>query len=205
MGLLFAVLFVASVGLMRAGLPDIGMTPAEVRAEFNDPHNRRQILIGYSMAPFAAVAFLWFVGVVRRRAPAEDQFVATVFTLASAVFVSLFLVAASLVGGPVYLQPADQPFHVDTATLGAMATAAYGLLFVIGVRIQVLVVLTATAVGRIHHALPKPVIYFGYLVAVVQTLNISFFQPLVLAFPTWVAVVSLALLRRRREADAPPL
>ena len=30
MGLLFAVLFVASVSLMRAGLPDIGMSPAEV-------------------------------------------------------------------------------------------------------------------------------------------------------------------------------
>lgn len=197
-GVLFAVLFVASVTLMQAGLPDLGMSLAEFEDTYNDPNARRLVMIGYALAPFAAVTFLWFVGVVRRRIPPEDQFVATVFVLSSAVFVALFLVAASLVGGPFYLQPRGEDFVIDASTLMAMQTAAYGLVFVIGIRVQVLIVLTATAAGRIHHTIPRWLIITGYTVAVVQTVNVSFFQPLVLTFPLWVVAVSLTMLVRRR-------
>jgi hypothetical protein len=197
-GILFAVLFVASVSLMRAGLPTIDMTRAQIAAQYEDAESRRPVLVGYALAPFAAIMFLWFVGVLRRRFPPTEQFIATVFTLASAVFVSLFLVAASLVGGPFYLQP-EGDLLFDPAALMGLQTSAYGLVFVIGVRVQVLIVLTATAAARTYGALPRWLIYAGYAVALIQTLNLALFEPLVLVFPAWVIAVSLALLVRGRE------
>jgi uncharacterized membrane protein len=197
-GILFAVLFIASVSLMRAGLPDVGMTRAEIARQYADDDARRVVLLGYSLAPFAMVMFLWFVGVMRRRLPPSEQFVATVFTLASAVFAALFLVAASLVGGPFYLQPDGTQLQFDASTLMGMQSAAYGLVFVIGVRVQVLIVLTATAAGRTYGTLPRWLVLFGYFVAVVQTLNLALFEPLVFTFPLWVVAVSATILLRGR-------
>jgi uncharacterized membrane protein len=198
-GVLFAVLFVASVGLMRAGLPDVGMSSEEIRQRYLDPESRRLVLIGYSLAPFSMIMFLWFVGVMRRRLPPNDQFIATVFTLASAVFVALFLVAASLVGGPFYLQAEDPELAFEPSTLLGLQSAAYGLVFVIGVRVQVLIVLTATAAGRTHGSLPRWLVVVGYAVALLQTLNLALFEPLVFTFPAWVVAVSITLLVRQRE------
>jgi uncharacterized membrane protein len=198
-GVLFAVLFVASVGLMRAGLPDVSMTSEQIRQQYLDPDARRLVLVGYSLAPFSMIMFLWFVGVMRRRIPPTDRFIATVFTLASAVFVALFLVAASLVGGPFYLQPDDAELLFEPSTLLGLQSAAYGLVFVIGVRVQVLIVLTATAASRTHGALPRWLLVVGYIVAVIQTLNLALFEPLVFTFPAWVVAVSVTLLVRQRE------
>lgn len=197
-GILFAVLFVASVSLMRAGLPNIDMTREQIAAQYDDAESRRLVLIGYALAPFAAIMFLWFVGVLRRSLPPTEQFIATVFTLASAVFVSLFLAAASLVGGPFYLQSEGDLLFDPGALMGLHATA-YGLVFVIGVRVQVLIVLTASAAARAYGALPRWLIYAGYAVALIQTLNLALFEPLVLVFPSWVVAVSVALLVRGRQ------
>ncbi len=198
-GVLFAVLFVASVSLMRAGLPEVGLARDELQRQYQDRDARRLVLIGYSLAPFAAACFLWFIGVMRRRIPGEDRFVATVFVAGGTTFVALFLVAASLVGGPYYLLAEEAGTALDASTLMGLQSAAYGLVFVIGVRVQVLVILTATSAGRQHGALPRWLVIAGYVVALVQTLNLALFEPLIFTFPAWVVAVSLTLLVRGRS------
>jgi len=202
-GVLFAVLFVASISLMRAGLPDLGMTRQQIAEQYLDGNAQQLVLLGFSLAPFAAIAFLWFVAVLRRRMPPQDQFVSTVFVTAGAVFIALFLVAAALVGGPYYLLRDAAGADLDPQTLIALESVAYGLVFVVGVRVQVLIVLSATAAARAHHALPRWLILCGYAVALLQTVNLALFEPLVFTFPAWVAAVSLTLLRGRTQSAAP--
>lgn len=200
-GMAFAVLFVASVVLMRSGLPDWDAPRDEIQAVLEDGDAQWAVVAGFSLVPFAAIAFLWFVAVLRRRIPAQDRFVSTVFVSAGTVFVTLYLVAASLLGGPAYVQLALGTAPLDANLLLGLQSVAYGLMFVIGTRIQVLVVLSATAMGRFFGVLPRWLVYFGYLVAVIQVVNVALFDLMVFTFPVWVLAVSAVLLVKGRDGD----
>ena len=52
------------------------------------------------LVPFAGIAFLWFVGVIRDRiGEHEDRFFATVFLGSGLLFVAMVFVGAAAVGG----------------------------------------------------------------------------------------------------------
>ena len=61
------------------------------------------------MAPFAGIAFLWFIGVLRNRVGAlEDQFFSTVFLGSGLLFVaSLFASAAGFHRNDAYFQASE--------------------------------------------------------------------------------------------------
>ena len=74
-GIIFSVLWVAVFGLMRLSVPS---DPFEEGAWL--AKDTTFVSLAMNLVPFAGVAFLWFVGVLRDRLGArEDQFFATVF------------------------------------------------------------------------------------------------------------------------------
>ena len=76
-GIIFSVLFTTSMVLIRLALPE------ELRGtDIADwlQGNTTTISLALTLVPFAGIAFLWFVGVVRSRLGSmEDQFFSTVF------------------------------------------------------------------------------------------------------------------------------
>ena len=58
------------------------------------------MVVALNLVPFAGIAFLWFVGVLRDRIGArEDRFFATVFLGSSLLFVAMMFVAAPSAAG----------------------------------------------------------------------------------------------------------
>ena len=56
--------------------------------------------VALNLIPFAGIAFLWFVGVVRDRVgEREDRFFATVFLGSGLLFVAMLFVGAAVAGG----------------------------------------------------------------------------------------------------------
>jgi hypothetical protein len=56
--------------------------------------------------PFAGIAFLWFIGVVRDRlGHLEDQFFPTVFFGSGLLFLAMTFASAALAGGTLPLMP----------------------------------------------------------------------------------------------------
>ena len=94
-GILFAVLFGASLVLIRLSIPaDIAADSSWVET------NSRAISLGLNLVPFAGIAFLWFIGVIRDRLGAqEDRLFATVFLGSGLLFLALTFVGAALAGG----------------------------------------------------------------------------------------------------------
>ena len=62
-GIAFAALLGASIVLMRLSLPD---PPAGTPAELT-PGRRTAVTVALNLIPYAGIAFLWFIGVVRDR------------------------------------------------------------------------------------------------------------------------------------------
>src|SRR3954453_14698216 len=86
-GLAFALLFVASVLLLR-NHPSGESTSAEIRDFYVGANAGRIALVGVDLAPFAGIAFLWFIAVVRNLiGDREDRFFATVFLGSGLLFV----------------------------------------------------------------------------------------------------------------------
>ena len=76
-GIAFSVIFTVALLLIRTAVPD---DPADAGRWLSDSSRRGAVLFALSLVPFAGIAFLWFVGVLRDRVGEdEDRFFATVF------------------------------------------------------------------------------------------------------------------------------
>ena len=66
----------------------------------DDDARRNAVSLSLQLLPFAGIAFLWFIGVLRDRIGAgEDRFFATVFLGSGLLFVAMFFVSGAMAGG----------------------------------------------------------------------------------------------------------
>ena len=93
-GIVFSILFIVSLVLIRISVP---ANPQEAGAWLSD--GQKTVSLALHLLPFAGIAFLWFIGVLRDRiGPYEDRFFATVF-LGSGLLAPVSCHAVCLCGG----------------------------------------------------------------------------------------------------------
>ena len=93
-GILFSVLLIAGLLLFRLS---VRADPLEAGAWLKTSANT--IALGLNLIPFAGIAFLWFIGVLRDRlGELEDRFFATVFLGSGLLFLAM-LFASAATGG----------------------------------------------------------------------------------------------------------
>ena len=116
-GILFAVLFSSSIVLIRLSVPpDLADRGAWLR------NRAGSVSLALYLLPFAGIAFLWFMGVVRDRIGfLEDQFFSTVFYGSGLLFLAMTFVSGALAGGLMATQP-QKPAPWSTAA----CTRSYG-------------------------------------------------------------------------------
>src|SRR5881409_1945731 len=115
-GIIFSVLFTASIVLIRLALPE-ELSGTNTAAWLQG--NTATVSLALTLVPFAGIAFLWFMGVVRDRiGDREDRFVATVFLGSGLLFVAMLFVAAAVAGGLfAAASRSSGPPHSDTLAL----------------------------------------------------------------------------------------
>jgi len=98
-GIAFSVLLIAILWLLRRSVPDDPLdSGAWIATESGT------VVIALNLIPFAGVAFLWFIGVLRDRlGQQEDRFFATVFFGSSLPFLAMLFAAAAIAGAVVLL------------------------------------------------------------------------------------------------------
>ena len=198
-GLVFTALFVVSIVLLYRR-PAKGSSAAEITAWYLQNSSKTIGLVGLYLAPFAGIAFLWFVAAVRHRIGAsEDRFFTTVFMGSGILFVGMLWAAAAASGAAlaaVKFQGAPPPSpDVFVFSRGL----AYTLLFVYGTRAAAVFMIVSSTIGLRTRTLPRWLVYLGYAIALVLLFSVSYFRGFVLVFPAWVAVVSIELLVRGRS------
>src|SRR5437879_3839568 len=63
-GVIFSVLTIIGLGLVRYAIPADLTLPGSWLVE---PHRRNAVRLALNLVPFAGIAFLWFMGVLRNR------------------------------------------------------------------------------------------------------------------------------------------
>ena len=64
------------------------------------PRSWKTVSLALHLLPFAGIAFLWFIGVLRDRiGPYEDRFFATVFLGSGLLFLAMLFASSAVAGG----------------------------------------------------------------------------------------------------------
>jgi hypothetical protein len=198
-GLVFAVLSFISLLLLNSP-PDAAATDSDVIAWYSDASNRAFLTLGLSLSIVSAISFLWFVAVIRRRVgDREDRFFATVFLGSGILLTGIMLVgSASLASGAVTADVADGRVP-DASVLNALNGLGTSLLLIVLLRIQAVFVVSTSTLALRSDAFSRWLSYLGYGIALVMFFMPILTEPIGLAFPVWVAVLSTALLVRKGD------
>ena len=98
-GIVFSVLLTATFVLVRGRCRG---DPAAAGDWLTEGGRRDALVVALNLLPFAGIAFLWFIGVIRDRIGAgEDRFFATVFLGSGLLFVAMLFTCGAIAGGLV--------------------------------------------------------------------------------------------------------
>jgi hypothetical protein len=188
-GIVFAVVFGLVLVLLRQALP----SPAGGTSWILQPSHRRTLKLALQLIPFAGIAFIWFIGVIRSRiGDREDKLFATVFLGSGLLFVAMLFTSTAVLGGVLELFRGNT--NVPTANILLAGQIGRFLLTTLGFRMAAVFTLATTNLGFRTGVLPRWLVIGGFAVAAVL-----FFIPphiiwVALLFPGWVLVLSLYIL-----------
>src|SRR3954453_12235172 len=111
-GIAFSLLMFTIFWLLRRSVP---ADPLESGAWLAT--NARTVALALNLIPFAGVAFLWFVGVLRDRlGEREDKFFASIFLGSSLLFLALLFSAGAIIGALIVTADSE-PQGLETTPL----------------------------------------------------------------------------------------
>jgi hypothetical protein len=198
-GIVFSALLITSLALLRVSVP---ADPAVPGGWLTDSGKRRAVAIGLNLIPFAGIAFLWFIGVIRDRIGAhEDRFFATVFLGSGLLFVGMMFVAAAVAGGLI----AGTPGALGAGTLALGRNVTSILLNVYSTRMAAVFTLTTVTIARRTQIVSRWLTVAGVATALVLLVGVGISPWVELLFPAWILAVSLDILASGRGASPAPL
>jgi hypothetical protein len=186
-GIVFAVLLLTAMTMMRIALTEVNFQSLQT-----DAQRRCLIRLSLHLVPFAGIAFLWFIGVVREQlGDVEDRLFSTVFLGSGLLFLATLFIGAATSTSLMAMLTGSNPSG-DLFAFGR--SNAQTLISVYAMRMAAVFTLSVSTVGLRTSGLPRWVSYLGYLVALTLLLAAGEHRWFQLLFPSWVLLVSIVIL-----------
>ena len=196
-GIVFAVLLLVAMTLIRLALSDAD--PESLRGNAG---RREQIRLGLHLVPFAGIAFLWFIGVVRDQIGAvEDRLFSSVFLGSGLLFVAMMFVGA--VNTAALITLLSRP-RADTEIWLFGRDFTQSLISVYAMRMAAVFTLSVSTLGLRMAAFPRWVAFAGYAAALVLMVSAAEHKWTQLVFPLWVLVLSIVILLTKPQHRGEP-
>lgn len=191
-GVIFSVLMILSLGIVRLA---VSFDQTNSGVWLTDPVWRGAVRFAINLVPFAGIAFLWFLGVIRNRLGAlEDQFFATVWLGSGLLFIASLFAAAAAGGSLVQavMGGAMHPPNSETYQFVRRLSGAFMNIFAIKMA-GVFMFSTCTIALRTA-ILPRWVVFSGFACGLVLLLVITSWPWIAVVFPMWILLVSAHVL-----------
>jgi hypothetical protein len=190
-GVIFSVLLIAALVLLRLSVP---ADPRVAGTWLTDPGRRAAVEIALNLVPFAGIAFLWFIGVIRDRVgQREDRFFATVFLGSGLLFVAMLFVGAAVAGGLfAAASRSSGPPGADTVALGRDVTGI--LVNTYSMRMAAVFTLTTVTIARRTEIVSRWLTVAGIAAALVLLVGVGISAWVELLFPAWILALSIDIL-----------
>ena len=189
-GILFALLLLTAMVMLRLALSTDSLQSLQ-----SDAQRRTLIRWSLNLVPFAGIAFLWFIGVIREQiGDIEDRLFSTVFLGSGLLFLAMLFVGA-VTSTSLMDMLAGTNVNADIWDYGRNSTQA--LFSVYAMRMAAVFTLSVSTLGLRTSAMPRWVAYLGYLSALILLLAAGTQEWTQLVFPAWVLLVSVVILFTR--------
>jgi hypothetical protein len=166
-GILFSISLIAVFWLLRSAVP---ADPQEPGAWLNT--DSAKIALALNLVPFAGIAFLWFIGVLRDRlGEHEDRFFATVFFGSGLLFLAMLFAAAALAGALIISFAAAPAQLINSATFYFARAAAYNVMNIYAVKTAGVFMITTSTIAVYTGLTPRWLAILGYVLAPVLLLG----------------------------------
>jgi hypothetical protein len=200
-GILFSVLLTVSLVLIRTTVP---ASPEDAGAWLTD--GARTTAFALNVLPFAGVAFLWFIGVVRDRlGQREDRFFATVFLGSGLLFLATLFASGAVAGGLLRVYASAPRLTIDSGLYAFSRTVTYEMINVYTLRMAGVFMISTCALSLRTGILPRWMAYVGLVLAVFLLLSLGTFSWAPLVFPLWVLLISVHILVSNLERFHAPI
>lgn len=202
-GILFSVLLIASLVLVRVSVP---ADPQEAGAWLSD--NWKAVNLALNLIPFAGIAFLWFIGVVRDRiGEHEDRLFATVFLGSGLLFLAMLFASAAVAGGVISLYGTTPATLIESGMYTFGRTLTYEIMTVYTMKMAGVFMITTCTLSLRTGIFPRWMAFLGIALALFLLLSIGFFDWAPVVFPLWILLISvhilIANLRRSKSESIP--
>jgi hypothetical protein len=192
-GILFGLLFSASLVLMRTAIPEeINRDTGWVTA------GSSRINLALGLMPFAGIAYLWFIGVVRDRlGEFEDKFFSTVFFGSSLVFIGLVFIAMAIAGGILTTYTFISKEAPDYTVIFFARALMLHISNVYALRMAGVTMISLGTIWMRTGLMPRWLAVVTFSLALVLLVVVNYSYWFTLAYPAWVTLISLYILWMR--------
>ena len=190
-GIAFSLLLLLILWLLRTSIPADPLEPGAWLAT-----DTRAITVALNLVPFAGVAFLWFIGVLRDRlGQREDRFFASVFFGSALLFLAMLFAAAAVIGAVMLVASISEPNElISSATFRFARAVSYIIVNVYAIKMAA-VFMISTSTVLIHTGIaPRWIALLGFSLAVILLIGSFFISWSIAVFPSWVFLISVYIL-----------
>jgi hypothetical protein len=191
-GIIFAVLYGASMVLLNVSLSQ--ETATGLARTVTDP---RTVALALNLIPYAGIAFLWFIGVIRDLlGENEDRLFATVFLGSGLLFLALTFIGAALAAGLLSALAISSSTLVQSGVVFYGSTVVYNIFNIYAVRMSGVFMISLATIWLRTGVMKRGWAYLTYVLALVLLVSIDYSFWVTLILPLWVLVISVYILIR---------
>jgi hypothetical protein len=189
-GILFSVLLITGLVLFRLS---VRADPLETGAWLKTSSNR--VALALNLVPFAGIAFLWFIGVLRDRlGEHEDRFFATVFLGSGLLFLAMLFASAAVAGGIIIAYAARPAGLLDSATFTFARAVSYEIMNLYAVKMAAVFMISTSTLTIRTGFTPRWTAFLGFACALLLLFSGRYIDWILLVFPLWVLLISIYIL-----------
>ncbi|WP_250518955.1 hypothetical protein [Caballeronia sp. ATUFL_M1_KS5A] len=189
-GIVFSVLLITSLLRLWHSVPVLA---SESGGRLREKSGT--VSVAVNLVPFAGIAFLWFIGVLRDRlGDREDRFFTTVFLGSGLLFLTMLFSAAAFIGGIVAAYGIESDRLPGSATFTVARAIAYQAMNVYAIRMAAVFTIATCTLALRTGFVSRWIALTGYAAAFALLFAGRHIDWIVLVFPIWTLVLSLYIL-----------
>ena len=196
-GVIFSTLLILIDVLIRKSIPANPLGSATQLIEHS-----KALSLALRLAPFAGIAFLWFMAVIRDR-HRKDPFFATVFLGSGLVYLAMMLVCAAIARALLLVLETEPERVIRSGAYAIGRASTYEIFHIYAIRIAA-VFMTSVSTTMLRARIgPRVLAFLGYVLALVLLFAVETFDWASLAFPLWALLISVLIMIQsfRRRTD----
>lgn len=190
-GIAFSLLLLSILWLLRTSVPADPLEPGAWLAT-----DTRAVTVALNLVPFAGVAFLWFIGVLRDRlGELEDRFFATVFFGSALLFLAMLFAAAGTIGAIVLVASISTPQELmNSASFRFARASSYIVANVYAIKMAAVFMISTSTVVIRTGIVPRWIAFLGFLLAMILLIGSFYMSWSIAVLPFWVCLISIYIL-----------